>query len=349
MDLSAYDFQLPEALIALRPVRPRPAARLLVADENLSDRHFSDLPGLLRPGDMLIFNDTRVIPARLFGVRHRASSDGPGVAKIEATLIERLGPAQWRALTRPAKRLKAGDRLLFGALRAEVESRDAAEAVLTFATSGPELDAAIMREGAMPLPPYIAQKRPADDRDHQDYQTVLARREGAVAAPTASLHFDDDLLAGLASAEVGRSIVTLHVGAGTFLPVREDQIVTRRLHAEWGEITPEAAQAMNRTRAKGGRLIPVGTTALRLLESAARDDGTIAPFKGETEIFIMPGYRFRAADGLITNFHLPKSTLFMLVSALMGLDRMQAVYAHAIEQGYRFYSYGDGSLLIPTG
>lgn len=350
MDLSAYDFNLPEELIALRPVRPRPSARLLVAGtEGIDDRHFHDLPALLRPDDLLIFNDTKVIPARLFGVRHRATTDGSGIAKVDVTLIERSGPSRWRALARPAKRLKTGDRVMFGALAADVEARDAAEVTLVFNKEGPGLDAAVAQEGAMPLPPYIAQRRPADERDRDDYQTILAAKEGAVAAPTASLHFDASLLAALDAAGVSRALVTLHVGAGTFLPVRDEQIEAKRLHGEWGEITPAAADAMNKTKRAGGRLIPVGTTALRLMESAAAEDGTIRPFRGETEIFIMPGYRFRAVSGLITNFHLPRSTLFMLVSALMGRERMQALYAHAVAERYRFYSYGDGSLLLPNG
>ena len=350
MKLSDFDFDLPEALIALRPVRPRPASRMLVAHGSAThDAHVRDLPEWLRPGDMLVFNDTKVIPARLTGARRRASTDGPGVAKIEATLIHRDGDARWTALARPAKRLAPGDRIHFsGSLSAEVvQKREAGEIALVFDRGGADLDAAIAAAGVMPLPPYIAQRRAADAQDTQDYQTVFARHPGAVAAPTAALHFDEALLAALAAQGVLSTRLTLHVGAGTFLLVKTDDVAEHRMHAEWGEITGEAAAAVNAARAAGGRVIAVGTTALRLLESAARPDGLVAPFTGETDIFITPGYRFRAVDGLMTNFHLPRSTLFMLVSALMGRDRMQALYAHAIGRGYRFYSYGDSSLLLP--
>lgn len=349
MSLADYDFDLPEALIALRPVRPRPASRLMVATpSDVHDRHFHQITDWLRPGDMLVFNDTRVIPARLMGERRRETPHGSGVARIEATLIRRTGPAEWQALAKPGKRLSIGDRMTFDTLGATVTGKEGATVTLGFDRSGPDLDTAIAEIGVMPLPPYIAQRRAADARDAEDYQTVFARRPGAVAAPTASLHFDEPLLARLAEAGVLSTTLTLHVGAGTFLPVTADDPADHRMHAEWGEITPEAARAMTEARAAGGRLIPVGTTALRLIETAARADGTLAPFLGETDIFITPGYAFRATDGLITNFHLPKSTLFMLVSALMGRDRMQALYAHAIAGGYRFYSYGDSSLLLPA-
>jgi len=350
MKLSDFDFDLPEELIALRPVRPRPASRMLVArGAETFDSHVRDLPEWLRPGDMLVFNDTKVIPARLSGERRRASRDGTGVAKVEATLLRRDAPARWTALMRPAKRLAPGDAIAFrGGLTARVAAKgEAGEVALDFDRGGAELDAAIAAAGVMPLPPYIAQRRPADAQDAEDYQTIFARRPGAVAAPTASLHFDEGLVAALAERGILSARLTLHVGAGTFLPVKTEEVAAHRMHAEWGEITPEAAAAVNAARAAGGRIVPVGTTALRLLESAAAPDGTVARFRGETEIFITPGYRFRVIGGLMTNFHLPRSTLFMLVSALMGRERMLALYAHAIRQGYRFYSYGDSSLLLP--
>ncbi|MEM7212178.1 MAG: tRNA preQ1(34) S-adenosylmethionine ribosyltransferase-isomerase QueA [Pseudomonadota bacterium] len=348
MEMDAYAFDLPEDLIALRPVKPRAASRMLVArDGGIEDARVLDLPGFLRAGDMLVFNDTKVIPARLFGERRRETTSGSGVAKIEATLIHRDGPAEWTALAKPGKRLTAGDRIWFGVLSAEVIAKEGGEVTLRFDRTGPELDAAIAEAGFMPLPPYIAQRRAADAQDNEDYQTVFAEKAGAVAAPTASLHFDADLLTRLDAAGIGHARVTLHVGAGTFLPVKVDDPNEHRMHAEWGEITPKAAASINAARAAGGRIIPAGTTALRLLESAADSEGKVQPFRGETDIFIRPGHRFRATDGLMTNFHLPRSTLFMLVSALMGTDRMQAVYAHAIAERYRFYSYGDSSLLLP--
>lgn len=348
MSLSDFDFELPEALIALRPVRPRPASRMLVADPGGEhDANVRDLPAWLRPGDMLVFNDTKVIPARLFGERRRETRDGSGVAQIEVTLIQRENAAAWTALARPARRLVVGDRLAFGTLGAEVAARDGGEVRLVFDRAGTDLDTAIAETGVMPLPPYIAHRRAADARDTEDYQTVFAEKPGAVAAPTASLHFDQDLLARLAERGVGAARLTLHVGAGTFLPVKTDDPANHKMHAEWGEITPEAAGTMNAARAAGGRLVAAGTTALRLLESAVDESGQIHPWQGETDIFIQPGHRFRAVDGLMTNFHLPKSTLFMLVSALLGTERMQRVYAHAIQHGYRFYSYGDSSLLLP--
>jgi len=350
MKLSDFDFDLPERLIALRPVRPRPASRLLVArGAQTDDSHVHDLAEWLNPGDMLVFNDTRVIPARLFGERHRTSTDGTGVAKIEITLIHRDAPDRWTALARPAKRLAPGDRIGFGAaLCAEVAVKGAAgEVSLVFDRSGADLDAAIAEAGVMPLPPYIAQRRPADARDIEDYQTIFARRPGAVAAPTAALHFDEALMAALSARGILSARLTLHVGPGTFLPVKVDNIADHRMHAEWGEIAPQAAEAVNGARAAGGRIIAVGTTALRLLESAADPQGRLAPFRGETDIFITPGYRFRIVDGLMTNFHLPRSTLFMLVSAFSGRETMQAAYTHAIADGYRFYSYGDACLLYP--
>jgi S-adenosylmethionine:tRNA ribosyltransferase-isomerase len=350
VELDDFDFELPEDLIALRPVRPRSAARLLVAQgAETRDSVVRDLPGWLRPGDMLVFNDTLVLPARLIGERRRASADGSGVALIEATLIRRDGPATWTALARPGRRLRPGDRIDFAGLTAEVLARDGTEVRLRFDRAGAGLDAAIAETGVMPLPHYIAGRRPADARDREDYQTFFAEKPGAVAAPTASLHFDAELVARLAERGVLSARVTLHVGAGTFLPVTAARIDEHRMHAEWGEIGPEAAEMINAARAAGGRLIPVGTTALRLLESAADERGRVQPFSGETDIFVRPGYRLRATDGLMTNFHLPRSTLFMLVSALMGVGRMRAVYAHAIERRYRFYSYGDASLLLPHG
>lgn len=343
MDIPDFDFVLPEELIALRPVRPRPASRMLVSDATgIEDQRFSDLPDHLRPGDMLVFNDTKVIPARLFGERHRAGSS----VRIEVLLTGRLAPDRWRSMARPARRLAQGDRITFGDLEALILSRDGGEIDLKFDASGTDLDQAIARLGVMPLPPYIAGRRPADRRDADDYQTIFAQRSGAIAAPTASLHFDRTLLNRLAERGVLSTCLTLHVGAGTFLPVK-DRIEDHRMHAEWGEIDDAAAEAMNAARSAGGRLIPAGTTALRLIESAADQAGLVRPWQGETDIFITPGYRFRATDGLITNFHLPKSTLVMLVAALIGIDRTNQVYAHAIRKRYRFYSYGDGSLLFP--
>jgi S-adenosylmethionine:tRNA ribosyltransferase-isomerase len=347
MDLDSFDFSLPPDLIALRPLRPRPASRLLVAEgARTAHATVSALGDWLRPGDCLVFNDTRVIPARLFGERRRDSPHGSGIARVEVTLIRRDGADVWAALARPAKRLAPGDRVHFDDLGAEVVSRDAATVTLRFDRAGPDLDAAIAQVGQMPLPPYIAQRRPADAQDREDYQTVLAARDGAVAAPTAALHFDRPLLDSLTSRGVLTETLTLHVGAGTFLPVTAQQIAEHRIHAEWGELTASACAQITAARAAGGRVIAVGTTALRLLESAAAG-GTLAPFSGDTEIFISPGYSFRAVDGLMTNFHLPRSTLFMLVCALMGTARMHALYADAIAEGYRFYSYGDSSLLLP--
>lgn len=349
MRVDAFDFDLPDELIALRPVRPRRAARLLAAEGSATrDSTVAALPDHLRPGDLLVFNDTRVIPARLTGERRRETRDGAGVARVEATLLKRLGPDLWRALAKPAKRLAPGDRIAFGALGAEVVEKGAEGLVtLRFDCAGAALDAAVAAAGVMPLPPYIASRRAPDAADETDYQTIFAEKLGSVAAPTASLHFDETLMAALAARGVLSARLTLHVGAGTFLPVKADDTTDHRMHGEWGEIDAAAAEAVNAARAAGGRVIAVGTTALRLLESAAAEDGAVRPWRGETDVFITPGWRFRAVDGLMTNFHLPRSTLFMLVSALMGLDRMQALYAHAIRARYRFYSYGDASLLIP--
>ncbi|MSU89076.1 tRNA preQ1(34) S-adenosylmethionine ribosyltransferase-isomerase QueA [Rhodobacteraceae bacterium 2CG4] len=349
MTLDDFDFDLPERLIALRPVRPRPASRLLLArGDAIADRHVRDLPQILRPGDLLVFNDTRVLPARLRGLRRRDSAHGTGESRIEVTLATARPDGSWTVLAKPAKRLAPGDVIVFDdALSAEVLGRDGGEVHLRFDAEGDAFDAALQRLGEMPLPPYIAGRRAADARDTEDYQTVFARVPGAVAAPTASLHFDEGLLAALAAAGVASTHVTLHVGAGTFLPVTAARIEDHRMHAEWGEVTAAAAETIAATRAAGGRVIPVGTTALRLIESAARGSGAIAPFRGETDMFIRPGFAFRVADGLMTNFHLPRSTLMMLVSALMGVARIRAIYAHAIARDYRFFSYGDSSLLLP--
>jgi len=347
MRLSDFDFDLPEALIATRPARPRSASRLLVArPRSLIDARAIDLPGFLRKGDRLVLNDTRVIPARLTGVRRR----GEAQARIEATLLEPRPGGRWQALLKPLRKVRDGEEIVFSPeLSAIVESRGEGAAELAFNLAGDDFDDALEAAGAMPLPPYIAGRRAADDQDRTDYQTVWARRTGAVAAPTASLHFDETLLAALDRAGVARTHVTLHVGAGTFLPVKVDDISEHRMHSEWGEITPDAAAEIEATRAAGGRIVPVGTTAMRLLETAARATGEVRPFSGDTDIFITPGFRFRASDLLMTNFHLPKSTLMMLVAAFMGQDRIREVYAHAIASEYRFFSYGDASLLDPSG
>jgi S-adenosylmethionine:tRNA ribosyltransferase-isomerase len=337
-----FDFELPSDRIALRPASPRDSARLLRVGGGaaLADHEVRDLPGLLRSGDVLVFNDTRVIPARLEGRR--------GEARIGATLHKREGPRAWRAFVRNAKRLKAGDRIDFGAgVTARAEDRGQDGSFLLVFDGEEPVELLLKRAGRMPLPPYIAGKREADARDREDYQTMFAREEGAVAAPTAALHFTPALMAALAGAGIGHETLTLHVGAGTFLPVKADDVADHVMHAEWGRIDAATATRLNAARAAGGRLIAVGTTSLRLLESAADERGKLQPFEGDTAIFITPGYRFRAVDGLVTNFHLPRSTLFMLVSALMGLETMQAAYAHAIRAGYRFYSYGDASLLLP--
>lgn len=345
-----FDFDLPEALIALRPAHPRPASRLLVAGpKRMEDSHVHALGRYLQKGDLLVFNDSKVLAAFLAGTRVRDTSDGSGRAQVGFNLIARLGADHWRALARPAKRLKLGDRVEFAqGLAAEIVARDQGEVELRFNHTGDGLDAAIEAAGDMPLPPYIASRRAADAADRADYQTVFAARPGAVAAPTASLHFDDALLGALAAKGVESTRITLHVGAGTFLPVKVDDIASHKMHAEWGEISAESATAITRAHAEGRRVIPVGTTALRLIESAATARGVVAPWQGETDIFIHPGYEFLASSGLMTNFHLPRSTLLMLVSALMGLGRMREVYAHAIAENYRFFSYGDSSLLLPN-
>lgn len=344
--LDDFDFELPEELIALRPVRPRQASRMLVANGEILDAKVSDLPDFLRTGDLLVFNNTKVIPARLSGQRIRETSHGSGVSNIEVNLIERISGDTWVSLAKPAKRLMVGDIVHFGDLTAHVHSKNGGEVTLTFDLSGEALDHAINSVGEMPLPPYIASKRPADARDRDDYQTVFATRTGAVAAPTASLHFDEDLLARLDKLGVNSTEVTLHVGAGTFLPVKVENIEDHEMHSEWGEVSPESAEMINQTLKAGGRVIPVGTTALRLIETAAVDVGVIAPWVGDTDIFIRPGYVFKIADGLMTNFHLPKSTLMMLVAALVGYEKVKQIYAHAIENRYRFFSYGDSSLLF---
>ncbi|MFT4934761.1 MAG: S-adenosylmethionine:tRNA ribosyltransferase-isomerase [Pseudoalteromonas distincta] len=354
MKTADFDFHLPDSAIALRPAQPRDAARMLrvTPGQPLADLQVRDLPGELRAGDVLVLNDTRVIPARLSGRRTR----GESVVAVEATLHKRVAPDRWSAFMRPGKRLAPGDRVSFGetgdracllgALDATVvEKGEGGEILLAFDLAGPALDEAIKARGAMPLPPYIAAKRPEDDQDQTDYQTVYAQADGSVAAPTAGLHFTPELLARLTEAGVETCFVTLHVGAGTFLPVKVDDIAGHRMHAEFGEVSAETAERLNKARAAGGRIICVGTTSLRLVESAAGEDGVVRSFADDTAIFITPGYRFRAADGLMTNFHLPRSTLFMLVSAFSGLETMRAAYVHAIETGYRFYSYGDASLL----
>ncbi|HYD27432.1 tRNA preQ1(34) S-adenosylmethionine ribosyltransferase-isomerase QueA [Brevundimonas sp.] len=414
MKTADFDFDLPEDRIALRPADPRDSARLLVVrDGGLEDRIIRDLPGFLRPGDALVFNDTRVIPARLSGVRERVGPDGETLTvEVEATLHHRDAPDVWSAFMKPGKRIKIGDRVRFssplplegegvGGWGGGSEGQDMAHeapddglspsapasrepastppnppprgegfraadsacllgrldatvadkgedglVTLRFDLSGPFLDEAIRDVGVMPLPPYIAAKRAEDDRDRSDYQTLFAKWDGSVAAPTAGLHFTPGLMAAIEAKGVSTHAVTLHVGAGTFLPVKAEDTADHRMHSEWGEVSAESAAALNAVRAAGGRIVCVGTTSLRLLESATTDEGVVQPFHGDTAIFITPGYRFRAADVLMTNFHLPKSTLFMLVSAFAGLETMKAAYAHAVATGYRFYSYGDGSLLF---
>lgn len=349
MKLSDFDFDLPEALIATRPASPRSSARLLVADgAEIHDRIVTDLTDWLQAGDRLVLNDTRVIPARLSGTRTRDSAQGRVSAGIEVTLLEPRGDGTWSALIKPLRKVKTGEQIIFSdSLSATLEGIADGQGHLRFNCSGDDFDAALNAAGAMPLPPYIAAKRPADARDLTDYQTVWARASGAVAAPTASLHFDAPLLEALAAKGVTFSYVTLHVGAGTFLPVKVDDIADHKMHAEWGLVTEQAAREIAATKAAGGRVIPVGTTALRLIETAGRA-GAIAPWDGDTDIFITPGFTFQVADALMTNFHLPKSTLMMLVSAMMGTQTVQDIYAHAIAQEYRFFSYGDASLLIPT-
>jgi len=374
MRTDLFDFDLPDERIALEPASPRDAARLLVVrpgtpsprlrhaegvlsgrqEVGLEDRVVRDLPELLRPSDVLVFNDTRVIRAALQGERWRGESR----AQIAFNLHKRIDESRWLAFARPAKRLAAGDRIRFGhdgrvCLLGTLEATvarigEAGEVELSFSLHGPYLDEAIEALGDPPLPPYIAGKREVRPEDAERYQTVYARHRGAVAAPTAGLHFTDSLLAALDARGISRRFVTLHVGAGTFLPVKTDDTSMHRMHAEWGEVPSETAAALNEARRAGGRIVAVGTTSLRLLERAAAEDGTIRPFAGETDIFITPGYRFRAVDVLMTNFHLPRSTLFMLVSAFSGQDTMRAAYTHAIAAGYRFYSYGDACLLHPA-
>jgi S-adenosylmethionine:tRNA ribosyltransferase-isomerase len=355
MRTDLFDFELPADSIALRPANPRDTARMLVVEPGaaLQDRTVADLPQMLRPGDQLVVNDTKVIPAQLAGRRIGRDAE----PKIEATLIKRIDGSRWQALVKPAKKLIEGDRIRFGNegrvcllghLDADVEAKgESGEVTLAFSFHGPTLDQAIADIGAPPLPPYIASKRTPDERDATDYQTMFAVNEGAVAAPTAGLHFTPALEQALRARDIAIHRLTLHVGAGTFLPVKTDDTAGHRMHSEWGNISAETASALNAARVAGGRVVAVGTTSMRLLESAATEDNRIQPFSGETDIFITPGYRFRAVDVLMTNFHLPRSTLFMLVSAFSGLETMQKAYAHAIASGYRFYSYGDACLLFP--
>ena len=354
MRTDIFDFELPTERIALRPAHPRDSARMLVVEPgaSLHDRGISDLPQWLKAGDQLVVNDTKVISAQLRGRRLGRETE----PKIEATLIKRLDGSRWQALVKPAKKLSRGDVVRFGNegrvcllghLDAEVEDKGEDGAVtLSFSFHGPTLDSAISDLGSPPLPPYIASKRAPDEHDADDYQTMFAVNEGAVAAPTAGLHFTPALEAALREHGVGLHRITLHVGAGTFLPVKADDTSEHKMHSEWGAISPATAEALNAARARGGRVVAVGTTSLRVLESAATENGEIRPFDDETAIFITPGYRFRAIDILLTNFHLPRSTLFMLVSAFAGLKTMQRAYSHAIENGYRFYSYGDACLLF---
>ena len=341
MQLDDFDFELPEQNIALRPLLQRDQARLLhVKNTQVFDRHVFDLPQILKPNDLLIVNNTKVIPARLNGIRQR----GENRATIEVTLIKRLSPTAWTCFAKPAKRVKIGDQLHFGVLTAEVTRREEAEIDLSFNIAPKDMENALFQAGTMPLPPYIASKRPPDDQDDTDYQTEFARYDGAVAAPTAGLHFTPDLINDLKTAGIRFGEVTLHVGAGTFLPVKVDKIEGHDMHAEWGKVTQETIDLIQQTKADGGRVIAVGTTSLRILESAA-ESGTLRPFEGDTRIFIYPGYKFQVIDALITNFHLPRSTLLMLVSALAGLENIRNAYAHAIRSGYRFYSYGDACFL----
>lgn len=348
MKLSDFDFDLPEDLIALRPVKPRRASKLLVVrPDGREDRVFSDIADILQPGDRLVLNDTKVIPARIFGTRARDTAQGPVTAKVDVTLLAPLGGTHWRAMLKPMRKVALGEVVTFSdSFRATCVEKNDRDVVLDLHTDAEDIDAALQAFGQMPLPPYIAAKRPADGQDAQDYQTVWAKTTGAVAAPTASLHFDEAVMDALDRRGVGLSFVTLHVGAGTFLPVKVEDVTTHKMHAEWGQVPPQAAQEIAQTKAQGGRVIAVGTTALRLIETAAQS-GTLKPWEGETDIFIYPGFDFQITDGLVTNFHLPKSTLLMLVSALMGKATMDAAYRHAIAQKYRFFSYGDASLLLP--
>ena len=348
MQLSDFDFQLPQELIAVRPVTPRGDAKLLVCTGGrIEDAHVCHICDFLRPGDRLVLNDTKVIPARLSGTRARQSAQGLMEARIDVTLLEPLAVGQWKALVKPLRKLAVGEEVIFTAdLSAICMDKSEGEALLSFSVEGDALDAALDASGHMPLPPYIASKRPADAQDKTDYQTIWAKHRGAVAAPTASLHLDATALAALSDKGVDTSFVTLHVGAGTFLPVKVEDISNHKMHAEWGHVGAQAVAEIAATIAKGGRIIPVGTTALRLIETAAKG-GTLQPFEGNTDIFIYPGFDFKVTDGLITNFHLPKSTLLMLVAALIGKGQLDQIYAHAVIQGYRFFSYGDASLLFP--
>lgn len=344
MQVDLFDFDLPESLIALRPVTPRDSARLLHVSGSAAfdDKSVADLPDLLNSGDALVVNVTKVIPARLSGIRHRAGGEG---AQIEFTLTERLGPVDWRCFLKPAKRVKDGDVIDFNGVLADVSARKDGEAQLSFRVAADAMETTLSELGSMPLPPYIASKRAPDARDNDDYQTLFATQDGSVAAPTAGLHFTPELVQRLKDKGVSLHEVTLHVGPGTFVPVKVDDTEAHQMHGEWGQVTPQTAAQLNQVHEDGGRIICVGTTSLRLLESATDEAGIVHPFEDVTDIFITPGYRFRAADVLLTNFHLPKSTLFMLISAFSGLDTMQAAYAHAIGAGYRFYSYGDACLL----
>lgn len=342
MHVDIFDFDLPQSLIADRPVTPREQARLLCVNDGFEDRSVADLPDLLKEGDLLVFNDTKVIPARLRGYRRDA--------KVEVTLHKHTGSDSWDAFAKPAKRLRPGDEIKFAddfsAL--VIQKKSGGEVALSFSASGPDLMAKLAQYGEIPLPPYISTIRPVDEQDKTDYQTIFARDEGAVAAPTAGLHFTPELMQSLDAKGIQTVTLTLHVGAGTFLPVKAEDTDDHEMHSEYGIITPEAAQTINNCRRAGGRIVAVGTTSLRLLESAADEAGKVHAFDGDTDIFITPGYRFKAVDILMTNFHLPKSTLFMLVSAFSGLQKMKGAYAHAIEKKYRFYSYGDTSLLYPA-
>lgn len=346
MKLSDFDFDLPEELVAVRPASPRESARLLVSQGGeISDLHISDLVAQFQAGDRLVLNDTKVIPARLFGTRERDGAQGRTTAKIDVTLLAPRGDGNWMALVKPLKRVKENEVISFGnGFCARMIAKEDGTAILAFNLEGAEFDASLELAGAMPLPPYIAAKRPADAQDHTDYQTVFARHKGAVAAPTASLHLTTQMLEILREKGVEVSYVTLHVGAGTFLPVKVDNIAEHKMHAEWGEVMQQAVDEINATKKAGGRIIPVGTTALRLIETAARD-GELKSWVGPTDIFITPGFTFHVADGLMTNFHLPKSTLMMLVSAFLSPEAIRTIYLHAIKTGYRFFSYGDGSLL----
>ena len=350
MLLSDFDFELPEELIAIRPASPRSSSRLLMASgDKIDDRLVSDLPKFLKPGDRLVLNDTKVLPVRMSGVRNR-SFDGNKIASanIEVTLLTKKKQRTWGAMIKPLRRIKLGEKIIFDkSFHAKLIDKTDGQAVLQFNIEGTEFMKRLENLGIMPLPPYIASKRPADERDNVDYQSVFARNSGSAAAPTASLHFDHDLLAEIDKIGVETSFVTLHVGAGTFMPVKDEDIKNHKMHSEFGHISQEVADEIKKTQKNGGRIIPVGTTALRLLETAAQSDGTLSEWYGETDIFIYPGYKFKVADGLMTNFHLPKSTLIMLVSALMGKETIETIYNHAIKHRYKFFSYGDSSLLFP--